>query len=134
MSSRDWCISRQLWWGHRIPAFFVTVDDPSVPAGEVRCSFCVYIKWFFRLKIFFFFTIQIFHRTIIYSPVRNFLSLFFETKTMRLFCRNKKQLILTIFFFFFFFQDTDGKYWVRYEQKDFIISRSELTSCKKRNQ
>nr|XP_060615928.1 valine--tRNA ligase-like [Anolis sagrei ordinatus] len=32
---RDWCISRQLWWGHRIPAYFVTVNDPSVPPGEV---------------------------------------------------------------------------------------------------
>ncbi|XP_051899717.1 valine--tRNA ligase [Pristis pectinata] len=31
---RDWCISRQLWWGHRTPAYFVTVDDPEVPAGE----------------------------------------------------------------------------------------------------
>nr|DBA20552.1 TPA: hypothetical protein GDO54_017317 [Pyxicephalus adspersus] len=31
---RDWCISRQLWWGHRIPAYFVTINDPSVPAGE----------------------------------------------------------------------------------------------------
>ncbi|XP_070532577.1 valine--tRNA ligase-like [Ptychodera flava] len=31
---RDWCISRQLWWGHRIPAYFVTIDDPSIPAGE----------------------------------------------------------------------------------------------------
>lgn len=33
---RDWCISRQLWWGHRIPAYFITVNDPAVPPGEVR--------------------------------------------------------------------------------------------------
>ncbi|PWN29426.1 putative VAS1-valyl-tRNA synthetase [Jaminaea rosea] len=33
---QDWCISRQLWWGHRIPAYFVNVegveqdkDDPA---------------------------------------------------------------------------------------------------------
>lgn len=32
---RDWCISRQLWWGHRIPAYFVTVNDSAIPPGEV---------------------------------------------------------------------------------------------------
>ncbi|XP_061675677.1 valine--tRNA ligase [Syngnathoides biaculeatus] len=31
---RDWCISRQLWWGHRIPAYFITVNDPAVKPGE----------------------------------------------------------------------------------------------------
>ncbi|KAI3835184.1 hypothetical protein MKX03_023311, partial [Papaver bracteatum] len=25
--SRDWCISRQLWWGHRVPAWYVTLED-----------------------------------------------------------------------------------------------------------
>jgi len=28
---RDWCISRQLWWGHRIPIYYG-------PNGEVECS------------------------------------------------------------------------------------------------
>ncbi|CCJ30343.1 unnamed protein product [Pneumocystis jirovecii] len=27
---QDWCISRQLWWGHRIPAYFVKIE------GEVQ--------------------------------------------------------------------------------------------------
>ncbi|XP_073975140.1 valyl-tRNA synthetase [Rhodnius prolixus] len=30
---RDWCISRQLWWGHRIPAYFVTIKNSSVKPG-----------------------------------------------------------------------------------------------------
>ncbi len=29
---RDWCISRQLWWGHRIPSYFVRSDE--IPAGN----------------------------------------------------------------------------------------------------
>ncbi|CAB3983281.1 Valine--tRNA ligase [Paramuricea clavata] len=28
---RDWCISRQLWWGHRIPAYYVIVEGAQVP-------------------------------------------------------------------------------------------------------
>ena len=26
----DWCISRQLWWGHRIPAYAITINGESV--------------------------------------------------------------------------------------------------------
>ncbi len=31
---QDWCISRQLWWGHRIPAYYFTVGIDSVDAQE----------------------------------------------------------------------------------------------------
>ena len=30
------CISRQLWWGHRIPAYFATVDGEK-PVDQVEC-------------------------------------------------------------------------------------------------
>ena len=28
---RHWCISRQLWWGHRIPAYLIKVNDAPEP-------------------------------------------------------------------------------------------------------
>lgn len=33
---RDWCVSRQLWWGHRIPAYYITFTEASgVKNGSV---------------------------------------------------------------------------------------------------
>lgn len=54
---RDWCISRQLWWGHRIPAFYcdecgeVTVSKEDITAcpkcgGKVRQDNDVLDTWF----------------------------------------------------------------------------------------
>lgn len=39
---RDWCISRQLWWGHRIPAWYCEIcDHVHVTTEEVkRCVAC----------------------------------------------------------------------------------------------
>ena len=35
---QDWCVSRQLWWGHRVPAYYVKVE--GIPE-DVRV-FCLY--------------------------------------------------------------------------------------------
>lgn len=39
---RDWCISRQLWWGHRIPAYYCDACGEIIVAKEEpsRCSVC----------------------------------------------------------------------------------------------
>ncbi len=39
---RDWCISRQLWWGHRIPAYYCDECGECVVAGEApqQCPKC----------------------------------------------------------------------------------------------
>ena len=29
---RDWCVSRQLWFGHRIPAYYISLDNDH-PVG-----------------------------------------------------------------------------------------------------
>ena len=55
---RDWCISRQIWWGHRIPAWFcdhcgevtVAMEDPTKCAAcgsdEIRQETDVLDTWF----------------------------------------------------------------------------------------
>ncbi len=38
---RDWCISRQLWWGHRIPAYYCSCGHTSVSASPISaCEKC----------------------------------------------------------------------------------------------
>jgi len=32
---QDWCVSRQLWWGHRCPAYFIKLDGESPDVSEV---------------------------------------------------------------------------------------------------
>ncbi len=42
----DWCISRQLWWGHRIPAWHcaacrkITVPEPNSKSDPTACAHC----------------------------------------------------------------------------------------------
>ncbi|HKN21698.1 MAG TPA: valine--tRNA ligase [Terracidiphilus sp.] len=42
----DWCISRQLWWGHRIPAWHcgachkITVPQPGAAGDPTACAHC----------------------------------------------------------------------------------------------
>ena len=39
---RDWCISRQIWWGHRIPAYYCDECGEIVVAREMpgKCPKC----------------------------------------------------------------------------------------------
>ncbi|KAJ3144539.1 hypothetical protein HK101_002653 [Irineochytrium annulatum] len=38
---QDWCISRQLWWGHRVPAYFVDVEGLAQDADSLDSEYWV---------------------------------------------------------------------------------------------
>ncbi|PVU96115.1 hypothetical protein BB561_001366 [Smittium simulii] len=37
---QDWCISRQLWWGHRIPAYFVNIEGENNDMDDSEMWVC----------------------------------------------------------------------------------------------
>ena len=53
---RDWCISRQIWWGHRIPVWYCRdcngdrVREWHLPTGEVRIRADVDAEWFVAIE------------------------------------------------------------------------------------
>lgn len=52
---QDWCISRQLWWGHRIPAYQLHIDTDILPVSvlEQSGSFKFTTFYLFRNSTFF---------------------------------------------------------------------------------
>jgi len=71
---RDWCISRQLWWGHRIPAYYckncgemiVAVDAPKTcpkcHSEKIEQDPDVLDTWFLRTVAAFYFGLAERHR------------------------------------------------------------------------
>jgi len=44
MHCSDWCISRQLWWGHQIPAYCVLFSSKH---SDTVCICCLFLLSFY---------------------------------------------------------------------------------------
>lgn len=47
---RDWCISRQLWWGHRVPVWKLS-DDAPLKMGDFSRSLAALASWIRERRI-----------------------------------------------------------------------------------
>ena len=41
---RDWCLSRQLWWGHKVPAYRVQVQCINQSVFYINQLICIVIE------------------------------------------------------------------------------------------
>lgn len=47
---QDWCVSRQLWWGHRIPAYYVRIEGQPEDVSDQLCRTFFFVILIVRNK------------------------------------------------------------------------------------
>ncbi len=47
----DWCISRQIWWGHRIPVWYTDDNEIIVANNNVEAKLLARVKKLNKMKI-----------------------------------------------------------------------------------
>jgi len=49
-NTQDWCLSRQLWWGHRAPAYFIQIDGEASDEADDKFWVCAQTEEEARVK------------------------------------------------------------------------------------